>query len=53
MRMTHNPLAWDDWCAARLGQETWDAMKFRAQMGGKPDLGLIIDELHLLLEGVA
>jgi hypothetical protein len=52
-RYTHNPLAWDDWCATRLGDEVWDGMKFRAQRGGKPDLGLIIDEMRLLLEGVA
>lgn len=53
MRYTHNPLAWDEWCVSRLGQETWDGMKFRAQRGGKPDLGVVIDEMRLLVEEVA
>lgn len=50
LRMTHDPLAWDAWCREYVGSDEWDAMKFRAQRGGKPDLGVVIDEMRLLLE---
>jgi uncharacterized protein (DUF2237 family) len=50
---TENPLGWDRWCAERLGAEEWDALKFRAEMGGMPDLGQTITDLRERLKAVA
>lgn len=52
-RYTENPLAWDRWCSERLGAEAWDKLKFRAERGGMPDLGLTIEELREALKVVA
>lgn len=53
LRYTYKPLEWEDWAIARLGEETWQAMRMRAVRGGMPDTGIVISELRLLLEEVA
>lgn len=52
-KWTEDPLGWDDWCAEHVGAEDWEAMKFRAQRGGMPDLGIVIEDIRALTKELA
>lgn len=51
---TENPLAWDRWCIEWFGSlDAYQTFKFDAEMGGMPDLALVIEELRAKLEVAA
>lgn len=51
--MTLDPNRWHLWMEERLGPEALGLLRFKAERGGKPDVGWVIEELRGRLKGMA
>jgi len=53
LAMTLDPNRWHLWMEGRIGTEALALLRFKAERGGKPDVGWVIQDLRAKLEEAA